>query len=63
MAEQVEDNEYCGDIREGDRDSIVSEISLEPKLPSSVEKTHEEKHCFNHFKLRSLTAILYLDQY
>ena len=52
MAEQVEDDEYCGDNREGDRDSVVSEVSLEPKLPSSVERTHEENHCFNHFKLR-----------
>lgn len=32
MAEQVEDDECCGDNREGDRDSVVSEVSLEPQL-------------------------------
>ena len=63
MAEQVEDDEYCGDNREGDRDSVVSDVSLEPQLSSSVEKTHREKHCFNHIKLRPVTTILYLDQY
>lgn len=64
MAEQVEDDEYCGDNREGDRDSVVSEISLESKLLSLVEKTHEENHYSNHFKLRPVTAILYyLNQY
>lgn len=61
MIEQVEDNEYCGDNREGDRDSVVSEIFLELKLSSSVEKTHGKKHCFNYFKLRLVIAILYLD--
>ena len=63
FAQQVEDDEYCGDNRKGDRDSVVSEISLIPKLPSSVEKTHEEKDCSSHFKLGPITAILYLDQY
>ena len=42
MIEQVEDNEYCGDNREGDRDSVVSEIFLESKLLFSVKKTHEK---------------------
>ena len=63
FAEQVEDDECCGDNRKGDRDSVVSEIFLVPKLPSSVEKTHEEKHCSSHFKLGPINAILYLDRY
>jgi len=63
FAEQVEVNEYGGDNRKGDSDSVVSEVSLVPKLPSSIEKTYQEKHCSNLFKLGPITAILYLNQY